>query len=52
MNEKNPPLRDGDSAEVYRSTLARASDAMNDVIKTVGWSDPDFGTYSLYDENL
>ena len=35
-NEKNPPLRDGDSVKVNRSTLARASDAINAVSQPLG----------------
>ena len=35
-NEKNPPLRDGDSIKVNRSTLARASDAINAVSQPLG----------------
>ena len=34
-NEKNPPLRDGDSVKVNRSTLARASDAINSVSEPI-----------------
>ena len=35
-NEKNPPLRDGDSVKVNRNTLARASDAINAVSQPLG----------------
>ncbi len=35
-NEKNPPLRDGDSVKVNRSTLARTSDAINAVSQPLG----------------
>ena len=35
-NEKNPPLRDGDSVIVNRSTLARASDTINAVSQPLG----------------
>ena len=35
-NERNPPLRDGDSVKVNRSTLARASDAINAVSQPLG----------------
>ena len=35
-NEKNPPLMDGDSVKVNRSTLARASDAINAVSQPLG----------------
>lgn len=35
-NEKNPPLRDGDSVKVNRSRLARASDAINAVSQPLG----------------
>ena len=35
-NEKNPPLRDGDSVMVNPSTLARASDAINTVSQPFG----------------
>lgn len=35
-NDKNPPLRDGDSVKVNRSTLARASDAINAVSQPLG----------------
>ena len=35
-NDKNPPLRDGDSVKVNRSTLGRASDAINSVSQPLG----------------
>ena len=35
-NEKNPPLRDGDSVKVNSSNLARASDAINAVSQPLG----------------
>ena len=35
-NEKNPPLRDGDSVKVNRSTLARTTDAISAVTQPLG----------------
>ena len=35
-NQNNPPLRDGDSVKVNRSTLAKASDAINAVSQPLG----------------
>ena len=35
-NEKNPPLRDGDSVKVNRSTMARTTDAISAVTQPLG----------------
>ena len=35
-NEKNPPLRDGDSVRVNRSQFARVGDAINTVSQPIG----------------
>ena len=41
-NDKNPPLRDGDTVKVNRSGLAQASDAINAV------SDPVSGLVTIW----